>query len=79
MMSTKDADLIGSGFPVPMALTLIVDATQMMQNTTQNFCLHWKNRIGCKGEDVIGLLHYQLLKAGHFCNDQGACKMIAAR
>ena len=78
-MPTKDADLVGSSFPFPIALTLIVGATHMMAQHDAEL-LSGLEKAGMaikRGEDGIGLLHYQLLKAGHFYIDQGACEMIA--
>ena len=79
LMPTKDADLVGGSFPFPIALTLIVGATQMMaQHDAELLSAMEKAGMAIKrGEDGIGLLHHQLLKGGHFYIDQGACEMIA--
>lgn len=78
MMSTSDADLAGNSFPFPIALSLTVGATQAMAYHDAEL-LTGLERAGLavkRGEDGIGLLHHQLLKAGHFYIDQGACQMI---
>lgn len=78
MMPMNDADLAGSSFPLPIALTLLVGATQMMAQHDAKL-LSGLEKAGLsvkRGEDGIGLLHHQLLKAGHFYIDQGACQMI---
>lgn len=79
MLPQSDADLVGSSFPVPIALTLLVGATQAMaQNDAKLLSEMEEAGLAVKrGEDGIGLLHHQLLKAGHFYLDQGACQMIA--
>jgi hypothetical protein len=78
MMPSNDADLAGSSFPLPIALTLIVGATQaMVQHDMRLLSGLEKAGLAVKrGEDGIGLLHHQLLKTGHFYIDQGACQMI---
>lgn len=78
MMPMNDADLAGGSFPLPIALTLLVGATQMMAHHDAKL-LSGLEKAGLsikRGEDGIGLLHHQLLKAGHFYIDQGACQMI---
>ncbi|KFX91454.1 hypothetical protein O988_07743 [Pseudogymnoascus sp. VKM F-3808] len=77
-MATADADLVGSSFPVPIALTLLVGATQMMaQHDAELLSGLEKAGLAVKrGEDGVGILHHQLLKAGHFYIDQGACEMV---
>ena len=78
MMPMKDADLAGSSFPLPIALTLIVGATQAMAQQDKEL-LAGLEKAGLavkRGEDGIGLLHHQLLKTGHFYIEQGAGKMI---
>jgi hypothetical protein len=77
-MPTPDADLVGSSFPVPIALTLLVGATQMMaQHDAELLSGLEKAGLAVKrGEDGVGILHHQLLKAGHFYIDQGACEMV---
>lgn len=78
MMPIDDADLAANSFPFPIALTLLVGATHMMaQHDAKLLSGLEKNGLAVKrGEDGIGLLHHQLLKAGHFYIDQGACDMI---
>lgn len=78
MMPTKDADLVGNSFPLPIALKLIVGATQAMAKFDAELLSGLENAgLAVKrGEDGIGLLHHQLLKAGHFYIDQGAGQMI---
>ncbi|RDW62447.1 hypothetical protein BP6252_11880 [Coleophoma cylindrospora] len=78
LMSVEDADLVGNSFPFPVALTMIVGATYMMAQHDAKL-LSGLEKAGLalkRGEDGIGLLHYQALKAGHFYIDQGACDMI---
>ncbi|KFY89265.1 hypothetical protein V498_06476 [Pseudogymnoascus sp. VKM F-4517 (FW-2822)] len=78
MMPTNDADLAGNSFPLPVALTLHVGVTQMMAQHDARL-LSGLEKAGLsvkRGEDGTGLLHHQLLKAGHFYVDQGACQMI---
>ena len=78
MMPIDDADLVGNSFPLPIALTLLVGATHMMSQHDAKL-LSGLEKAGLsvkRGEDGIGLLHHQLLKAGHFYIDQGACQMI---
>ena len=78
MMPMNDADLAGSSFPLPIALTLLVGATQAMAQHDAKL-LSGLEKAGLavkRGEDGIGVLHHQLLKAGHFYIDQGACQMI---
>jgi len=78
MMPMEDADLAGNSFPLPIALTLLVGATQAMAQHDAKL-LSGLEKAGLavkRGEDGIGLLHHQLLKAGHFYIDQGACQMI---
>lgn len=77
-MPINDADLAGSSFPPPIALTLLVGATQMMAQHDAKL-LSGLEKAGLsvkRGEDGIGILHHQLLKSGHFYIDQGACQMI---
>jgi cation diffusion facilitator CzcD-associated flavoprotein CzcO len=78
MMPMNDADLAGGSFPLPIALTLLVGATQAMaQHDAELLSGLEKAGLAVKrGEDGIGLLHHQLLKAGHFYIEQGAGKMI---
>ena len=79
LMPMTDADLVGCSFPLPIALTFILGATHMMaQHDAELLTRVEKAGLAVKrGEDGIGLLHYQLLKAGHFYIDQGACEMVA--
>ncbi|TVY46827.1 putative indole-3-pyruvate monooxygenase [Lachnellula occidentalis] len=78
-MPTRDADLVGTSFPQAIALTLMLGGTKMMaQHDAALLSEMEKAGMAIKrGEDGIGILHHQLLKAGHFYIDQGACKMIA--
>jgi cation diffusion facilitator CzcD-associated flavoprotein CzcO len=78
MMPIKDADLVGNSFPLPIALTLLVGATQAMAQFDAKLLSGLENAgLAIKrGEDGIGLLHHQLLKGGHFYIDQGAGQMI---
>lgn len=78
-MPIKDADLVGTSVPFPIALTLGLGATHMMaQHDAELLSRVEKAGLAIKrGEDGTGLLHHQLLKAGHFYIDQGACDMIA--
>jgi cation diffusion facilitator CzcD-associated flavoprotein CzcO len=78
MMPLDDADLAGNSFPLPIALTLIVGATQAMAQYDAEL-LSGMEKAGLavkRGEDGIGLLHHQLLKAGHFYIEEGAGQMI---
>jgi cation diffusion facilitator CzcD-associated flavoprotein CzcO len=79
LMPMEDADLVSTSLPFPIALTLMLGATYMMaQHDTELLSAVEKAGLAVKrGEDGIGLLHYQLIKAGHFYIDQGACEMIA--
>jgi cation diffusion facilitator CzcD-associated flavoprotein CzcO len=75
MMPMNDADLAGSSFLLPIALTLLVGASQAMAQHDAKLLsgLEKAGLVVKRGEDGIGLLHHQLLKAGHFYIDQGAC------
>ena len=78
MMPMNDADLVSSSFPLPIALTLLVGATYAMAQHDAEL-LSGLERAGLsvkRGEDGIGILHHQLLKAGHFYIEQGAGQMI---
>jgi cation diffusion facilitator CzcD-associated flavoprotein CzcO len=68
LMPTKDADLVGGSFPFPIAMTLIVGATQMMaQHDAELLSAMEKSGMAIKRrEDGIGLLHHQLLKVATF-------------
>ncbi len=77
-LSTEDADLLGNSLPTAVVRTLGVGATQMM-SANDKVMLDGLEKAGLavkRGEQGDSLLDHQLIKAGHFYIDQGACQMI---
>ncbi|KAJ5669126.1 hypothetical protein N7462_010196 [Penicillium macrosclerotiorum] len=77
-LSTEDADLLGNSLPYPVARTLSVGASQMM-SAKEKVMLDGLEKAGLavkRGTEGDSLLDHQLIKAGHFYIDQGACQMI---
>ena len=77
-VDTEEADLLANSMPTILGLTL---GSSMMQAMAANDkeLLDGLEKAGValgRGEDGIGLLDHQLIKAGHFYIDQGAAQMI---
>ncbi|OJZ87325.1 hypothetical protein ASPFODRAFT_206179 [Aspergillus luchuensis CBS 106.47] len=77
-LSTDDADLLGNSFPTAVVRTLSVGASQMMSMLDKDM-LDGLEKAGLavkRGDQGDSLVDHQLIKAGHFYIDQGACGMI---
>ncbi|KAL4866473.1 hypothetical protein BDV12DRAFT_172855 [Aspergillus spectabilis] len=77
-LSTEDADLLGNSLPTAVVRTLSVGASQMM-SATDKVMLDGLEKAGLavkRGNEGDSLVDHQLIKAGHFYVDQGACQMI---
>ncbi|XRM47511.1 hypothetical protein ABZX51_010482 [Aspergillus tubingensis] len=77
-LSTDDADLLGNSFPTAVFRTLSVGASQMMSMLDKDM-LDGLEKAGLavkRGDQGDSLVDHQLIKAGHFYIDQGACGMI---
>lgn len=77
-LSTEDADLLGNSFPTAVVRTLSVGASQMM-SAYDKVMLDGLEDAGMalkRGTEGDSLVDHQLIKAGHFYIDQGACQMI---
>ena len=77
-LSTEDADLLGNSLPTAVVRTLSVGASQMM-SANDKVMLDGLEKSGLalkKGNEGDSLVDHQLIKAGHFYIDQGACQMI---
>jgi cation diffusion facilitator CzcD-associated flavoprotein CzcO len=77
-LSTEDADLLGNSLPTAVVRTLSVGASQMM-SANDEVMLDGLEKAGLalkRGNEGDSLVDYQLIKAGHFYIDQGACQMI---
>ncbi|GKZ20750.1 hypothetical protein AbraIFM66951_003051 [Aspergillus brasiliensis] len=77
-LNTEDADLLGNSFPTAVVRTLSVGASQMMSVLDKDL-LDGLEKAGMgikRGDQGDSLVDHQLIKAGHFYIDQGACQMI---
>ncbi|KAL4941392.1 hypothetical protein BDV06DRAFT_180956 [Aspergillus oleicola] len=77
-LSTEDADLLGNSLPTAVVRTLSVGASQMMAVLDKELLdgLEAAGLAVKRGEMGDSLVDHQLIKAGHFYIDQGACEMI---
>ncbi|KAL2820272.1 flavin-binding monooxygenase [Aspergillus granulosus] len=77
-LDTEDADLLGNSLPMPIVRTLGVGASQMMSAMDKDMLdrLEQAGLAVKRGNEGDSLVDYQLIKAGHFYVDQGACQMI---
>ncbi|KAL2817713.1 hypothetical protein BDW59DRAFT_131956 [Aspergillus cavernicola] len=77
-LSTEDADLLGNSLPTAVVRTLSVGASQMM-SANDKVMLDGLEKAGLavkRGNEGDSLVDHQLIKAGRFYIDQGACQMI---
>lgn len=77
-LNTEDADLLGNSFSTAVVRTLSVGASQMMSMLDKDM-LEGLEKAGMavkRGDQGDSLVDHQLIKAGHFYIDQGACGMI---
>lgn len=77
-LSTEDADLLGNSLPTAVVRTLGVGASQMMSVLDKDM-LDGLEKAGLavkRGDQGDSIVDHQLIKAGHFYVDQGACEMI---
>ena len=76
-LSTEDADLLGNSLPTAVVRTLSVGASQMMAAKDKDI-LDGLEKAGMalKRGEGDSLVDHQLIKAGHFYIDQGACQKI---
>ncbi|KAL4875248.1 hypothetical protein BJY04DRAFT_232792 [Aspergillus karnatakaensis] len=77
-LSTEDADLLGNSLPLAVVRTLSIGGSQMMSARDKGL-LDGLERAGMavkRGDGGDSLVDHQLIKAGRFYLEQGACEMI---
>lgn len=76
-LSTEDADLLGNSLPTAVVRTLSVGASQMMAAKDKDM-LDGLEKAGMalKRGEGDSIVDHQIIKAGHFYIDQGACQKI---